>query len=274
MNLNFGTLVDSISAAAPECENTYVADDGMLHCAVCKRAVQTKVEFAGIEKVVRCVCDCKLREYEAEKERKQQEENDRRRRICFDKADMYEWTFANDDRKNEKLSNAMKNYADKFKEFKSNGKGLMLYGPVGTGKSYYAASIANELIDKGYSVLMTSFTNLINKLQGMHEGKQEYIDSLTNFSLLIIDDLGTESGSDYRREIVFNVIDSRYRSGLPMIITTNLSAGEIKKTTEISFQRIYDRLLERCFPIEVPGASRRREALKETFADTKAMLGL
>jgi len=121
---------------------------------------------------------------------------------------------------------------------------------------------------------MTNFARLTNTIQGMYEGKQEYIDSLNDFDLLIIDDLGAERKSEFMQEMVFNIIDSRYRSGLPMIITTNLTADEIKKPQEVSFKRIYDRILERCIPVEVSGVSRRRTALKETHADMKAMLGL
>lgn len=271
---NFGAIVDSISAAAPECDNTYTAEDGLLHCSVCKRAVQVRVEFAGIEKTVRCACDCKIREFEAEEERKRQIEIERRRRVCFAETNMASWTFENDDMKNPKISNAMMRYADQFKDFKRESKGLLLFGSVGTGKTYYAACIANRLIDRGYPVLMTNFARLTNKIQGMYEGKQEYIDSLNDFTLLIIDDLGAERKSEFMQEMVFNIIDSRYRSGLPFIITTNLTADELKKPQDISYQRIYDRILERCFPLEITGVSRRRTSLKDTHADTKAMLGL
>ena len=75
-------------------------------------------------------------------------------------------------------------------------------------------------------------------------------------------------------DTVFSIIDSRYRSGLPFIITTNLSAEEIKKNGDIGYSRIYDRILERCFPIEVKGESRRRQNLKNNFADVKERLGL
>lgn len=270
----FEKVFDQISASVPHSDNEYVGEDGLTHCSVCHRATQVVVEFLGITKTVRCVCDCKVKEIEAEEERKRQEENNRKRRLCFAETNMAGWTFANDDRKNEKLSDAMLNYSSKFPEFLRMGKGLLLFGTVGTGKTYYAACIANSLIDKGYTVLMTNFARLTNTIQGMYEGKQEYIDSLNDFDLLIIDDLGAERKSEFMQEMVFNIIDSRYRSGLPMIITTNLTADEIKKPQEVSFKRIYDRILERCIPVEVSGVSRRRAALKETHADMKAMLGL
>ena len=104
----------------------------------------------------------------------------------------------------------------------------------------------------------------------------DFIDSLNRYDLLVIDDLGVErdSASGYMQEMVFNIVDSRYRSGLPFIVTTNLTADQLKNPADIRYQRIYDRILERCFPVEVTGASRRRKALKETHADVKAMLGL
>lgn len=267
-------LTDSISANVPHSDSEYMGEDGLLHCSICHKKVQTRVEFMGIKKTVRCICDCKRKELESYEDRQKLEEIDRQRRICFKEANMANWTFKNDDRQNARISDAMQNYVKNFTEFRKDGKGLLLYGPVGTGKSYYAASIANALIDNGYSCLMTNFARLTNKIQGMYEGKQEYIDSLNRYSLLIIDDLGVERKTEYMAEQVFNIIDARYRSGLPFIITTNLTWEELTKPSEIAYSRIYDRVVERCFPVEVTGISRRRQNVKDTFADVRSKLGL
>lgn len=267
-------ITDKISANVPLSDSEYMGEDGLLHCSVCHKNTQTEVSFLGIKKVVRCICDCKKKELEAYEERKKQEERERKRRHCFAETNMASWTFANDDRQNEKLSDAMQNYVKNFTEFRQDGKGLLLHGTVGTGKTYFAACVANALIDKGYSVLMTNFSSLTNQIQGMFDGKQEFINSLNDYSLLIIDDLGAERKSEYMQEMVFNIIDSRYRSGLPFIITTNLTTDEIKKPQEIGYSRIYDRILERCFPVEVSGASRRRKNVRDTFFDVKEKLGL
>lgn len=276
MEAMINRLADSISNNVPASDNEYMGEDGLMHCSVCHKNTQTRIsiESLGINKIVRCICDCKKKELNAIADKERLEALDRQRRVCFAESNMNNWTFENDDRRNAKLSDAMQNYVKNFTDFKAKGKGLLLYGTVGTGKTYYAACIANSLIDKGYKVLMTNFARLTNQIQGMFEGKQAFIDSLNHYQLIIIDDLGAERKSEYMQEQVFNIIDSRYRSGLPFIITTNLTADEIKKPQDIGYQRIYDRILERCFPVEVTGVSRRRLALKDTHSDVKNKLGL
>ena len=228
----------------------------------------------GIEKTVRCICDCRKKELDDFERRQKGEEYARKRRLCFAETNMADWTFQKDDRKNAKLSDAMKNYVRNFAEFKVEGKGLLLYGTVGTGKTFYAACIANALIDEGYKVQMTNFTRLANIIQGTFDGKQAVIDNLLKHHLVILDDLGTERKSEFMKEQVFNIVDAIYRAGVPFIITSNLTIDEIKNPDGIGYARIYDRILERCHPIEVAGASRRRQKVKDSFFDTKEKLGL
>ena len=258
----------------PTVKEEYIGDDGLKRCCQCHKQTEHIINFLGEQKKVRCICDCIEKEIEKQKEKEKREEIDRMRKVCFAETNMANWNFQNDDRRNEKLSDAMKRYADNFDQMKKDGKGLLLWGGVGTGKTYYASCIANALLDKGHPVLMTNFSRLINKIQGMFDGKQEYIDSLNRYSLLIIDDLGAESKSDFRKELIFNIIDSRYRSGLPFIVTSNLTLNELRKAEDLENARAYDRVLERCFPIEVNMVSRRKEKLLNTYHETKEILGL
>lgn len=268
-------LIDKISESVPRSENEYIGEDGLLHCSKCHVKTETKIihPFTHEEKKVRCRCACRT-EMDEFQDRQKQEELERQKRICFAETNMYNWTFENDDRKNPKLSDAMMNYVNNFTEFKKDGKGLLLHGTVGTGKTYFAACIANRLVEQGYSVLMTNFTRLSNQIQGMFEGKQKFIDSLNRYTLLIIDDLGVERNTEYMQEMVYSIVDSRYRSGLPFIITTNLTADEIKKPQDVGYSRIYDRILERCHPVEVSGVSRRRQNVKNTYFEVTEKLGL
>lgn len=272
-------MIENLAASVPAPrEGDYMGLDGLLYCRKCKTAVQCRINVLGRERVVPCICKC-----EAERRQQEKEEAARRelmlrisdmRKVGFPDSEMQSWTFAADDRSNGKLTKALYAYVENFDTFRKSGKGLLLWGNVGTGKTFAAACVANALIDKCYPVLMTNFARLSNTLQGMYAGKQEYIDGLDRFSLLIIDDLAAERKTEYMQEIIFNIIDSRYRSGLPMIITTNLTLEEIKNPANVSDARCYDRILERCFPIEVSGASQRRKKIIADYEKTKELLQL
>lgn len=272
---DFNGIAAGIAASTPRNINEYLAPDGVYRCRVCQQPTRTKIHIPGYGDFEPPItCDCDKAAEAARKERERLEEIDRKRRICFNQAAMRSWSFENDDRSNAKLSDAMLRYAVNFPHFLKEGKGLLLFGPVGTGKSFYAACIANRVIEMGYSAKMTNFATLTNDLQGMNEGRNQYIEDLNRYGLLIIDDLGAERKSEYMQEMVFNIIDSRYRSGLPMVITTNLSGEEIKKPENTSYARIYDRLLGCCFPQEITGPSRRKKELRDSFGDMRAILGL
>lgn len=260
-------------------EGDYINDsDGLLYCGKCHTAKQTRVQLFGIIRHPMCLCKCESEKLAREEEERKRQEFESKvkelRKIGFPDCEMQKWNFANDDLSNEQITKAMQRYVDHFAELRKSGKGLLLYGPIGTGKTYAACEVANALIDKGYSVLVTNFSRILNALQGTFE-KQDYIDRLNRFQLLIVDDLGIErSNSEFAKEQIYNVIDSRYRACLPMIITTNLSIEKIKNPDSIENSRIYDRIIERCFPIQVNGRNRRRKAVCENYDDLKAMLGI
>ena len=258
-------------------ENDYIGVDGLWYCGNCYTPKQVQVELFGTIRKPFCICKCEKeqrdKEEEAYKRREFEEKVKKLRHMGFPESDMQNWTFANDDMTNEPITKAMQKYVDNFAELQKQGKGLLLYGAVGTGKTYAACEVANALIDSGIPARVTDFSRMINTIQGTFE-KQEFIDSLNDFKLLVIDDLGIERNTEFAQEQVYNIINSRYRANLPMIITTNLSIEQIKKPENIEHMRIYDRILERCFPIEVAGGSRRRKAVRESYNDMKELLGL
>jgi DNA replication protein DnaC len=277
----FSKVLDNLMATTEKNnvvnEGDYYDEKGLLYCGKCNTPKQ--VELNVLDEIRRPYCLCKCEAERLQKEEAERKEFDRiqlvheMRRRCFQDEAMQGWTFANDDMANEKVTKAMQKYVDNFPEFKKQGKGLLLYGHCGTGKTYAACEVANALIDQGYSVLVTNFAKVLNSLQATYE-KQAYIDSINRNALLILDDLGIERDTSFAREQVYNIIDARYRAGLPMIITTNLTMDKIKSTQDIDNMRIYDRILERCFPIEVNGENRRRKAIRESYGDMKNLLGL
>ncbi len=262
--------IEQISKSVPE-GNGFIGNDGLLHCLKCGDSLETIITVPNRgERKVRCICSCMAKERDAFEERKRQEERERNRRTCFDGSMMMACTFESS--KQAELLTLAENYAKNFSQFRKEGKGLLFYGVVGTGKSHLAACIANRLIDDGCKVLMTNFTTIVNKLQEKWEGRQAYIDSIMKYDLLILDDLGAERSTEYMQEQVYNIVDARYRTGLPMIITTNLTGNELKNPSDIGNARIYDRILEKCHPVKVDGQSIRRQNLKADFGQMQMIL--
>lgn len=253
--------------------------DGILHCGNCNSPKQVAIDIGNGEVIKPlCVCKCMRESVEAaEKEAEQirrKEAIEKARKECFPESELAKWNFAADDLANSRISKISMNYVENFDEMKKRGKGLLFFGTVGTGKSFHAACIANGLIDRGHSCLMTNFSRLVNTIQGMYAGKQEYIDGLNKYDLLVLDDLASERNTEYMNEIVHTVIDCRYRAGLPTIITTNLTQNELTNPAEIQKQRTYSRLLEMCIPVRVEGIDRRKEKLKADYQELNELLGL
>lgn len=270
--------IERKAAAAIKIEEGDYQQDGLWHCGKCHTPKQCFVEIFDEIRTPPCLCKCakekREREAELQRQRELADRVQRYRAIGFPQSEMSNWTFAADDGTNPKMSQAMKNYVEHFDEFRKNGKGLLLFGDVGTGKTFLAACVANALIDKGVPCLVTNFARIANTVQGLFEGRQEYYDSLAKFPLLVLDDLSAERKTEYMQEIVFNVIDARYRAKLPLIVTTNLTREELMNPADITNQRIFSRLFEMCTPIEIAGVDRRHAALKNDIAATKQLLGL
>ena len=100
----------------------------------------------------------------------------------------------------------------------------------------------------------------------------EYISRLCSYPLLILDDFGMERGTEYGLEQVYSVIDSRYRSGKPLIVTTNLTLEELQHPQDTPHARIYDRLLSMCAPVRFTGSNFRKETAQDKLGRLKQLM--
>lgn len=250
----------------------YTGDDGLLYCGKCHTPKQTRLSFNPLtgertETIVRASCQC---QQEADEEAERRAVRDRfrldmarRREDGLSCPDGLRYTFAQDDRQQPKVSDACQRYVECWDEMRANNIGVLFYGSVGTGKSFLASCIGNGLLDRQVPVAATNFPRLLNLLQGTYE-KQALLDRLSIYKLLIVDDLGVERDSAYAEEQIFNIIDARSSSELPVIVTTNLTLEELEHPTSMQYARIYDRVLEMCpIRLKLAGASRRKANASE-----------
>ena len=272
-----------------EAENTpedYTGENGLLYCGRCRTPKEAffpadKIALFGRDRhPAECDCQRKKRmEREAAEQRRKHLDTveDLKRRGFTDPA-MRRWTFENDNGKNP-LTEKARLYVKRWDEAQEKNVGLLLWGKVGTGKTYLAACIANALMEQEIPVRMTNFASILNDLAASFTGRNEYIDRLCRFPLLILDDFGMERGTEYGLEQVYHVIDSRSRSEKPLIVTTNLTLQELRHPQDTAHARIYDRLLVMCAPVYCNASNFRKEAaqakldcLKELWSNGKESL--
>ena len=229
--------------------------DGLIYCSKCRTPRQHKVQLPERVFVPTIRCRCQQETYDKrEAERKNREflmQVSRLKASGLQDKSLRDYNFDNDKGYNPEIQKA-RDYVRNWEKMKAGSLGLLLWGDVGTGKSFLAGCTANALLDQGVPVLMTNFSRILNALTGMYyDDRNKFIDSFNKYSLLILDDLGIERNSEFALEQVFNVIDSRYRSKKPLIVTTNLTLDELKHPRDLARARIYDRVLERCVPLRI-----------------------
>ena len=182
-----------LTTVTPEPED-YTGEDGLLYCGKCrtpKEAYHTEETRAltGHDKRP-SECDCqrakRLEREAAEQCRKHLQTVDDLKNRGFTDPKMRKWTFENDNGRNPQMDKA-RFYAEHWADMKAENIGYLLWGSVGTGKSYLAACIANALMEQEIPVRMTNFAAVLNDLNSRIEGRNEYISRLCRYPLLIIE---------------------------------------------------------------------------------------
>lgn len=239
----------------------YSDSDGLLYCGKCHTQKETHTEINGTTFTVPCLCKCGEEEWE----RKEKEWQEEQRRIRIENLrvggitdDSLRVVRFEDSDGCENIRKCQA-FVDHWDEIKEQNTGLLMSGPVGTGKTYAAACIANALIDRGIPVLMTNFPAILSTSKFE---MNELVRQAMEYDLVIVDDLGVERDTEYSSETVYQFIDARYRCGKPMIVTTNLSLKDLRVQDGLRYKRIYDRVLEMCVPMVFTGESRRVDKRK------------
>lgn len=250
--------------------------DGLYYCGKCHTPKQGRFYLGDreIKPLLQCKC-MQEEEQRAEEEQKAQKKQEIINNLRFNGIQdnrLLDCSFDVDETPNTKRSQAFRRYVAKWAEIQEKNIGLLFFGGVGTGKSFYGGCIANEII-RTYTcpVIVTSIPKILNQLFNTTD-KNEYIMKLANIPLLMIDDLGAERETEYALEQIYAVIDERYKAKKPLIVTTNLTLEQLKNPEDIVHKRIYDRIIEVCVPFNFEGNSRRDQKAAERTQTAKSLL--
>lgn len=246
-------------------EGDYNGEDGLLYCGKCNTPRQKRIEIGGQSAVVGCMCRCETEQREREEAAKKEEQRrqivEYRREKCISDPAYRRLNFAADNGSCPKAVESAWWYAEHFEQLKAENKGLMFMGTVGTGKTFAACCIANELVDRGYDVWLTTMLPLLRSA-GNFSVCDSVFERIQKVDLLVLDDFGTTNNSERNLELLFEIVDARARSGKPLIITTNLIPAELKEPANLSLARIYDRVIAMCSceksPVVLNGDSLRK----------------
>lgn len=245
----------------------YSGEDGLLYCGKCRTRKEFRhfVEFFNREMIEPVACDCQRAAYEAKAEERQRREQMERiaelRKAGVGDESYRRMMFAADDGGGDRNAASIAcNFVQHWEAMREGNVGLLFSGEPGTGKTFFAACIANALIDKGVPAMIATVPSLATAMSADFEAKKpEILAQVKSVELLVLDDVGIERRTSYMAERLFEIVDTRCRAGKPLIVTTNLGLSEIQDqiSNPLEYRRVFDRIMELCQPVVVQGGSRR-----------------
>lgn len=162
---------------------------------------------------------------------------------------------------------SLRNAFERARSFAENPEGwLVMRGGFGCGKTHLAAAIANHRVAKGEPALFVVVPDLLDYLRSSFSPNSavsfdQRFETFLEASLLILDDLGTQSTTPWAKEKLFQILNHRYNRRLPTVITTNCELEEIEPRLR---SRLLDMDLVEHLVIRAPDF---RGAVPEGFSD-------
>jgi DNA replication protein DnaC len=251
-------------------------------CPYCEQVVPKKsLVVLGIEKIVQPVCRCEVEAWEREQdemqERYRKAEIERKFAISSLGERFESCRFETFEKRHgaEKAFRLAYDYAERFELY--GAESLLIWGDPGNGKSHLAAAICHKLKERGKIPVFQTMTELLERIrstfrQQSRESEREIMAALQDCDLLVLDDLGAEKVSDWTLDVLFRIIDGRYRQKKPTMFTTNFSPTELlyrfmpdksSAEHEIAAKRIHDRIIEMSIIVENRAQSYRMKVAVE-----------
>lgn len=264
-------------ASASEAQGDFAGPDGLMRCGRCGTPRQMRVRWGGVDAVVSVKCRCEAEADERADEMRRLAsrigaiEASPSHRLCLPVDKACEFGLARDDKRGFRI---VREYARRWEQVAEGAHGLVLIGPPGTGKTFAAGCLVNHLRHDGRASLVTSVPRAENVLWDAKGGdRTRVLEGIRSYDLVVIDDLGAERDSPYMDSRAFDLVDACYRSGRPLVVTTNVPLSRLKDPKGLARTRIYDRVLERCQPVIFDGPSYRAARAAENREALRRIIG-
>lgn len=244
-------------------------------CPHCENVVPKKVlNVLGIIKTIQPFCRCEVQAYESGTqeaiELKQKRDIESRFSISNLGERFTESTFEAFKPLDgtEKAIEHCRNYANTFPMYGADS--LMIWGEPGNGKSHLAAAVAHTVQSKGHTIVFQTMPELLERIRqtfndrSNKETERDIMRALHDCELLVLDDVGAEKLSDWVQDVLFRIVDGRYRQKRPIFYTTNLKPSDLKEKVG---PRIYDRMIETSLTIQNTGTSYRMKVAEKRYRE-------
>lgn len=137
-------------------------------------------------------------------------------------------------------------------DFPAVEKGLLLMGPVGVGKTHLAVSILKSLVERGFECLFYEFGGLLKEIQNSYNSVSQtselnVLAPVFNADILVLDELGASKSTDWVRDTMAHIINTRYNDKKLTIFTTNYFDNAREPRDESLEDRIGVRLRSRLY---------------------------
>lgn len=257
--------------------NAELRGDGHYYCKSCGEALTEDVSPAGFPEGFAPALSVSLRECLCKRDSPRIKQRQERRERCFAAAQKYKDARLNS-ADTSTAAKAIRDFVSSCSPTISPGglvgteqprTGICLWGNCGSGKTWYASALLNELIEKDFhSAKFEKASALIARMDENYESAVQYI---KGFAVMVIDDVGADSGTAHKSALLLDVLDVRDGAGKPTIITTNLSPSCLENPVDTTEKRIFSRLRDNVL-IEVKGEDRRAASSKAETAALRSRL--
>lgn len=153
----------------------------------------------------------------------------------------------------------VRRYVDTLDERLEAGDGLWISGSIGTGKTWLAMLVARYAIEQGRAVAVYSVPRLLSEIRRTYDGEGtktlDLLDQLTEVSLLVLDDVGTERTNPWVLEQLYSIINERWQERRAIVLTTNLNPIDMQDQIG---ERAVSRLVGMCETVTINGVDHRQ----------------